>query len=68
MYQLLAAISSYDIKTDPLEGAFKANSFACAKPILPSPLYFYPLSLSTFFSFYDPIFIYSTALNLVALT
>lgn len=41
MYQLLAAISSYDIKTDPLEGAFKINSFACAKPTLPS------LSIST---------------------
>lgn len=41
MYQLVVAISSHDIKIDPLAGAFKINSFACAKPVLP------PLSIST---------------------
>lgn len=37
MYQHLSAISIYGIKIDPLVGAFKINSFACAKPLPPCP-------------------------------
>lgn len=37
MYQHLSAISSHGIKIDPLVGAFKIYSFACAKARLPCP-------------------------------
>lgn len=37
MYQHPSAISSRGIKIDPLVGAFKRYSFACAKAQLPCP-------------------------------